>query len=265
LAGQALNAAIPARLGELARAYLIGASAGVSRVYALWSVVAEKVLDTLTLLLALSCLAGWEGLPPWLRQAGWTLAGLTVAAMAGLAVLGARHQGVLNWLARREAAGDLWRRLRVRRLALAAAEGWALLRQLPRLGGLAAWSVGGFVVAAGTHWLVGRALHLPVPWAAAWLLLVILQISAVAPIPTSPGRVGLFHYVCVLALAPFGFARGAALSYGLALHLLVYLPLAAIGPWVLWREGGDPRKLLALWRVGPPAAEADQPDFSSRA
>ncbi len=110
---------------------------------------------------------------------------------------------------------------------------------------------GGVAGAVATNWLVGRALHLPVSWAAAWLLLVVLQASAVAPIPTSPGRVGLFHYLCVLSLAVFGIERGAALSYGLVLHLLVYLPMAVIGPWVLWRRGGDPRALIALWRADP--------------
>jgi hypothetical protein len=156
LAGQALNAAIPARVGELARAT---SSAPARRGPRLCPVErgAEKILDTLTLLLALAALAAWGPLPAWLREAGWTLAGLTAAAVAALVVLMAGRGRAVDWLVRREAASGLWRRLRLRRLLLAVAEGLALLRELPRLGGLAAWSLAGLRGRSPpTGWWAGR-------------------------------------------------------------------------------------------------------------
>ncbi len=60
-----------------------------------------------------------------------------------------------------------------------------------------------------------------------------------APLPTSPGRVGLFHYLCVITLQIFGVQRDIALSYGLVLHVLTYLPMAVGGPICLWLENYD--------------------------
>jgi hypothetical protein len=72
---------------------------------------------------------------------------------------------------------------------------------------------------------------------AAWLLLLaVLQISAVVPIPTSPGRIGLFHYLCVVTLAIFGTEKSVAMSYGLVLHIVTYLPMVVGGPVGLWSE-----------------------------
>jgi hypothetical protein len=72
----------------------------------------------------------------------------------------------------------------------------------------------------------------------------VLQISAVVPLPTTPGRVGLFHYLCVISLAIFGVTNQVALSYGLILHALVYLPMSVGGPLALWQLNADWRSLL---------------------
>ena len=44
-------------------------------------------------------------------------------------------------------------------------------------------------------------MGLRLPAMAYALLFAILQISAIVPLPTSPGRLGVFHYLCVLVLA----------------------------------------------------------------
>ncbi|MDH7490623.1 MAG: lysylphosphatidylglycerol synthase transmembrane domain-containing protein, partial [Anaerolineae bacterium] len=49
--GQAVNAAIPARLGEIARAYLLARIESISGAYVMGTIVLEKALDSLMLLL----------------------------------------------------------------------------------------------------------------------------------------------------------------------------------------------------------------------
>lgn len=236
LIGQMINAIIPARLGEVARAFLIGEREGVSKAHALWTAVVEKVLDAFTLLAFLAALALWVPLPPWLQQARWTLTGgvaFVIVALIGAALYRPRF---LLWLESYTARHRWLRRLRVFTLARAVLDSLRLMRRPALSGGLLLWSILAFLAAACTNWLTGQALGLDLSGAAALLLLAVLQISAVVPIPTSPGRVGLFHYLCILSLAIFGVPRDTALSYGLVLHALTYLPMAIGGPLGLWLQ-----------------------------
>ena len=48
------------------------------------------------------------------------------------------------------------------------------------------------------------------------------------------GRVGVFEYVCVLALKNYGIEPAMALSYGILLHVIVFIPVIAGGLPSLW-------------------------------
>ena len=248
LAGQVINAVIPARLGEVARAYLVGESEGVSKAHALWTTVVEKVLDTLTLLLFLAGISAFVSLPPWLQGARWTL---TLIIAAGLIILGLvviRQARVTHWLEGLSQAHTWVQRFRLPYLLRVVADSLKLMRRPRLFWRLFAWSIVAFLTAAATNWIVAVALGLRLSYSACLLLLAVLQISAVVPIPTSPGRVGLFHSLCVVSLAIFGVEREIALGYSLVLHVLVYLPMTVGGPIGIWRAGYDWRKVPGLLR-----------------
>lgn len=245
LIGQMINALTPARLGELARAYLIGEVERVGKAHAFWATVVEKVLDSLVLLIVLTGVSLWVPLPDWLRSAGRTLS-LGVGGVFALVALAiARRAWAARQLARLEAALPWARHLRLPRLLAAVADTAQIARRPALWGGVLAWSIAAFLLGATTNWLTGLALGLRLPYAASLLLLAVLQITAVVPIPTSPGRVGLFHYLCIVTLAIYGVERDAALGFGLVLHLLTYLPMAVGGPICLWLENYDLRGLRA--------------------
>jgi uncharacterized protein (TIRG00374 family) len=85
LVGQMANSLLPARLGDLARVYLIGEAEGPHKLFALGTVVVEKLLDGLMLLLLLGLLFLAMPLPDWLRipgaATGLVLAGLLAAIL----------------------------------------------------------------------------------------------------------------------------------------------------------------------------------------
>jgi uncharacterized membrane protein YbhN (UPF0104 family) len=156
------------------------------------------------------------------------------------------------------------RRVYLDRLTSAALGALDLMRT-PRLAlGLWGYSLLAFLAGSATNWLVSLALSGPMrpdgpgataakspslPYGAWLLLLAVLQISAVVPIPTSPGRIGLFHYLCVMTLAIFGTDRDVALAYGLLLHAVTYLPMAVGGPLGLWIEMRAGRNVLTAART----------------
>jgi len=77
------------------------------------------------------------------------------------------------------------------------------------------------------NYLTMRALHLQLPWTASLLVLVILQVGIA--VPSVPGRLGIYEYMCILALSAYKVDRATALTYGILLHSLVMLPTLLFG------------------------------------
>ena len=234
LVGQLINTVVPARIGELARAYLAGEREGVSKAQGLWTTVLEKVLDSVVLLLFLGALSALIALPPWLAQAGWLLgASVVVGALVGGAMLW-YHTKVRRWVTDLQARFRWMASLRLHRIVDLISTSVSLMSRPEFVLGMAGRSLLAFGAAVAMQWLAARALGVALSWGASIMLLCVLQISAIVPLPTSPGRVGLFHFLTALTLSVFGIERGQALSYAVALHLLVYLPIVVGGPLSMW-------------------------------
>ena len=229
LVGQLANALLPARVGEVVRAYLAGAGGKVSKATTLGTVAAEKAFDVLFLLIAGGLAAVLTPLPPWLDI---SLLGLAAGGVLLLILAVAwPERRVLAWSGRWAhrlpwgAGGRLAEALRQGLVGLAA------LRQ-PRQAAVACtWSVVIWALAAGTNYLLFRAFDLRLSAGAALLLLVLLHVG-VAP-PSSPGRLGVFHYLTVLGLRAFGVERSSGLAYATVLHLIVYVPQVIPGALVV--------------------------------
>lgn len=229
LVGQLINALLPARVGEVVRAYLAGTGEEISKATALGTVAAEKTFDVLFLLICGGLAAALAPLPPWLHV---SLVGLTAGGVLLLLLaLAWPEQRILAWTGRWAhhlpwGAGE-WLG-GVMRQGLA---GLAALRE-PRMALVACvWSAAIWALAAGTNYLLFRAFNLPLSAGAALLLLVLLHVG-VAP-PSSPGRLGVFHAITVLSLTTFGVDRSSGLAYATVLHLIVYLPQILPGAVVL--------------------------------
>jgi hypothetical protein len=85
------------------------------------------------------------------------------------------------------------------------------------------------------------SLGIEVPLVAPLLLLVVLQVGV--RVPSSPGSIGVFHYLSVLTLALFGVDKDLAFAYGVLLHLVTYLPPSLLGVVYLAKSGYSLRRL----------------------
>jgi glycosyltransferase 2 family protein len=96
------------------------------------------------------------------------------------------------------------------------------------------WSAIVWSTAILTNYLVLRALAIEIPAIAALLLLLVLQIGI--SLSSVPATIGIFEYLCVLALAVFAVDDTVALSFGVLLHMLVLLP-TVLGLFMFWFSG----------------------------
>ena len=98
---------------------------------------------------------------------------------------------------------------------------------------LALWALSLLVLllSASTNYLLFLAFGLQLPVAAALFVLVVLQVGT-AP-PSLPGKLGVFHYLAMLALSFFAVDRSVALGYAIALYAVALLSKVVLaGAWL---------------------------------
>ncbi|HSJ58082.1 MAG TPA: lysylphosphatidylglycerol synthase transmembrane domain-containing protein, partial [Anaerolineae bacterium] len=96
--GYLLSNIFPARLGDVARAYLIGDTEEVSRTAAFSTVVAERVLDALAAVAGFFFILPFAPLPEWMVNSGLTVGVVALVAVALFVVLVRRKEWTLALL-----------------------------------------------------------------------------------------------------------------------------------------------------------------------
>ncbi len=232
--GLMVNAFLPARLGEFARAYVLGEAESDSKVYILGTIVLEKVADLLFLLFWLFLLLIWMKLPEWLVSPVRGTALILVILVISLLILIWKKEVLLRLIERMSHFLPGERRdwlVRQVRYGLASVE---VIRKPRLIVGLFGWSLLIWILSTLTNLLVFQAMNLILPIWVSMLLLVVLQVGTA--VPSSPGRIGVFQYLVVLCLSLIAMDKNVALGYSVALYLVVYISIALLGIWGLWQE-----------------------------
>jgi len=236
---QLANAVLPGKMGLLVRGYLAGQGLAGGMAFVLTTIVGEKVVEGMSLLLIAAAILPFLQATPLAGQLPWTT---WLGAALFLLIL-----GVMVWLAfRRQAVIDrlerlLGRRPRLLDLARSALSALDVWRRGKVVLGLWVWSIAIWAITVLLNQLVLWSLEIRVPAVAPVVILVVSQIGV--RLPSSPGSVGVLHYLSVLALALFGVDRSTALGYGILLHLVIYLPASLLGLLFLAKSGYSLRRL----------------------
>ncbi len=242
--GQAVNLLIPARLGDLARAYLAGDEAHASKAYMLGTIAAEKLLDLVALAVLMMTLVPFIALPAWLtaRQGPVLAATATVALAIAALLLGRRAWVGLAGRALARLLGPPGERWQTR--LQAGLDGLAALGRPGALWAIWWWTLVAWALMVLTNVALFLAFDLPAAFLPAAFLLVVLQ--AGVAVPATPGRVGVFDYLCVLALTVFAVAAPVALGYAIVLHLMVVGASSAWAALALWQRSWSLQQVAAL-------------------
>jgi glycosyltransferase 2 family protein len=221
------NNIVPARAGELVRAYVMGERYGVKKVAALGTILVERLFDGLTLLSFLLVTV-------LLLGANSTLKGLAAVALVvfvfGLLIFGA----ILAWPERcwlliQRMTDYLPQRARplARDLASSLLDGMITLRQpgtalVVLLCSPIAWAMEGC-----TFWCVGQAfgIHLHL----GWFIMTMAAGNLALTVPSSQGGIGPFEYFAKQVLLFAGIGGGVAAAFTIAVHAMVILPVVALG------------------------------------
>jgi hypothetical protein len=254
------NNVFPLRMGEIVRSWYLGRECGVRPAAIFGTVVLERVIDTLMLiLLALAVISFSAG-----DESGvWRRGLLLLLPVAGLPFL------MLFWLRiapdQVTAIGSFLARplpLHVREMARHQLETFTH--------GLGALRGGSHLFWIGFHslsiWLVASTLPiLAAFWSldvefdsarealvASWMTLAAVGIAVA--LPSAPGFFGVYHSACRLVLERFGMAPEMAVALGTLLHAVFWVTLTATGFVVLRVRRtriGDLERVAGTGELGP--------------
>jgi uncharacterized protein (TIRG00374 family) len=226
MAGYLSNNFLPARAGEVVRSVLISSRSSLSRTYVLTTALSERLMDVIALVLAGS-LALWcvNPKPSWMAGAARTMALIGLAGAVATAIL-PRTASLWESLARTLRLPPVIRNLLTPILeqiflGLRAFHDGRRLSKFALLTVLV-WLSDACAIVVGSRAL---ALHISFPVA----LLLLAGVGFASAIPSTPGFIGIYQFICVSILTLFGISRDGALAFALVSQVMGYLVTLALG------------------------------------
>jgi uncharacterized protein (TIRG00374 family) len=232
--GYLLNNILPFRLGEIARAYLMGRKANLDFWQVIPSILIERALDLAIAAGIFLCTLPFVIGVSWAVQAAIATGIVVVAGLGMIYFLALNRQRVLGWIDKLGQRYLVVKKLAGRRV-IAFFDGLMILTDARLFLKALGWE--------GLNWLVGilqyyfflRAFF-PNPtllWACFALGVGALGIAA----PSSPGAIGVYEAALVGALVVFGIDATPAIAFALSMHIISYLLTGLIGGYGLYKDG----------------------------
>ncbi len=240
--GMMVNNVVPARAGEIARAYALTKEAPVPFAASLASLAVDRLFDAIVLLL----LAASALLDPAL-SAGETLAGQSLGSFAigaaiivALLVLGlyalvffpTQLLRLFELFARRVSPAIEERGSRVLKTFI---NGLSVLRSPGRFAAVLGWTLAHWLLNALGFWLAFRAVGISAPFSAALFLQAFIALGTA--VPALPGFFGVFEYMSVQGLAVYGVGQEQAATWAIGYRLFSFIPITLIGAYYFARLG----------------------------
>jgi glycosyltransferase 2 family protein len=222
------NAALPGRIGELARVAVLrrrlpshgrGTSAAL-----VGTVFAHRLFDVIPALLLVGYVLVTAKIP------NWAVTSLAVVSVLGVALFAA---AVLS--ARRGERAPLENAKPVRRLLVMARQGLSVMKApAPAAGAILLQCAGWFLQLLAVY-VAMRAFDIHAPLPAAGLVLLLMNVATIFPL--WPGNIGLLQAAVALPLVQYGVAYSTGFAYGLVLQVVEMSVGVGVGLIFLAREG----------------------------
>lgn len=229
------NSYLPARAGEVVRSVLIGQKGGISKSFSLATALTERIVDAVVLVVvSAAALTTMGALPDEMVRALRVMA--VVGGVGAVGIFAApRLGGLVQWI--------------INRLPLPQGPreklGGAAASFLTGAGALQHWGrLAQFLFFTAVIWSldtlcglsIARALGLSLNPAHVFVLLAAIGIASA--LPSTPGYVGVYQFVAVTVLVPFGLSEAQALAYIIAYQGVMYIVITLWGLIGLWKLRG---------------------------
>ncbi|UCH97028.1 MAG: flippase-like domain-containing protein [Candidatus Aminicenantes bacterium] len=223
---QYVNIIIPARFGELLKAWLASRKYSLSGSYVLGTVLIEKMIESF-LVIVLAVLA------PVFYTFKTKLKGHTIAIVIFLILIPLlilviwKREWVRKQLARLANLFPTKLKKRILDFLDKGMEAFALLKDIKMILQVVLITIIVIFSQVITNLILFKAYGFQLSIFEALILQVVILIGM--SLPSVPGKIGIFEYTVLLGLSMFGIEESIALGYGLMLHVIAYLPKILLG------------------------------------
>ena len=242
--GFAASALLPARAGEVIRPYLLARREGLSAAAAFATILVERILDLVAVLLLLATFLIWfdPGLEARdsavfsaIRFGGLIMAPIALAALLVMFFMAGHPERLHTWLLKAEAILPARFARAIAMLAKTFAEGFTVVRRPERLVAALAWSLVLWAMIAAGIWTLSLGFGIDMPFTGSWLMLAPLVVGVAVP---TPGGVGGFHEAYrIVATSFFGADNDAAVGAAIVLHAFSVVPVSVVGLLFIVQDG----------------------------
>lgn len=233
--GYAANNILPLRLGEFLRAFAIGKSQNIPKSSAFATIIVERLIDLLSLLVLLASTVLFYPLPEMIKNSGYLIFALTVSAMVFLVFLMEKTDATINLLQKILPAKLFQFAQKVVRAFL---QGFLVFKKSEHYFRIALYSVLVWALYAAVVYVSFFAFKLNEEYHLTMFssLVVLVIVTIGIMIPSSPGFVGTYHWFCMQSLALYGVSQSKALSFAVISHAMNTIPYTIIGLVYFWKE-----------------------------
>jgi len=232
-AGYFGNNFLPFRAGEVVRSLMISARTGMSKSFVLTTALSERIFDAITLVgVAAILLLTLPQKPGWFSNAATPFSVIGLGGVLAIILL-PKLEPLWAAILRRMPipVGITDKLIGIMEKVLA---GIRALHDAKRLFiflafTLVIWSCDSVTAVVGM-WALGMSISLPVAF------LLITGLAMGSALPSTPGYVGIYQFVAVSVLVPFGFSRTDAIAYILLFQALQFANYAFWGMLALTRN-----------------------------
>jgi uncharacterized protein (TIRG00374 family) len=234
-AGYFGNNFLPARAGEIVRTMMVSSRCGLGRTFVLTTALAERMADAVALvIISASVIAVLPEKPAWLIKAMRVFGVVGTVGIIGIVAIPKLERFWKYSLSRTPMPDKI--RARVVYLLDQVLLGIRSFHDFGRVAGFLALTIVIWFIDATFTVVGGTALGLPIDLRVAFLLVAGLGLGSA--LPSTPGYVGIYQFVAVTLLVPFGLSRTDAIAYILFAQALIYVVVSFWGIIALLRFRG---------------------------
>lgn len=246
--GMMANNVLPARAGEIVRAYALTHQTKVPLSTSIASLAVDRLFDMLVLLLLALVAFLDPAFPRNAQIAGQTIGSLAQGSVVLVVLLFAALYGLAFFPSQIVRIYEIFTRpispvleQRGKMVLTRFSEGLSVLKSPGRFASVLAWALLHWLCNAFGFWLGFKAVGIELPFSAALFLQTLIAVGVA--LPSAPGFFGFFEKITVVGLAIYGVGAPLATSFAIGYHILTFIPITLIGLWYFARLGLNLRKI----------------------
>lgn len=226
-----INNVLPFRLGEFVRGYALKQSDNISFSASIGTVVVERIIDVLTLLIIFTFILLFFPFPEWVKNGSVLVAAIVGVSILVLALMVKKTEWTLRIIRRSIGLFSEALSQKIERIARSFIEGVSFLHSAKSYLVITILSI----LTWGIYVYVMYTMFIAVRFDSLYQLdilgatVVMVFTSFAIMIPAAPGYVGTFHEIAKQSLMLLNVDKEPALGFAIIFHACQYISVTGIG------------------------------------